>query len=231
MNNWKDIWNNQARVSDYFLELLFKLDGFDSVTGSFTVEDWKYYTNDLLSLLNIAENDSVFEVGCGSGAFIYGLSRSQRKLGGIDYSKFLIDFANKFFNESYFILDEAININTDDKFDFVISHSVFNYFDSIDYARQVLKKMVMKSNKKVAIYDINDKSKEEIYDLVRSGNDKKGEYKVKYKTVSHIFYEKDWFIELSNELNCHVEIFDQRFFNYPNSSLRFNVIFSKNIEK
>ena len=39
--------------------------------------------------------------------------------------------------------------------------------------------------------------------------------------------KKNWFKEIAKESSLKVSIFDQTFENYPNSSLRFNVIMEK----
>ena len=37
--NWKDIWEKKSRVNNIVLECVVKVDGFDSVAGSFSVEE------------------------------------------------------------------------------------------------------------------------------------------------------------------------------------------------
>ena len=112
-------------------------------------------------------------------------------------------------------------------YDVIVSHSVFHYFKDLSYAKSVIEKMINKSNKKIAIFDINDKSKESEYHKIRmQGMDEK-EYKDKYEGLGHMFYEKTWFIDLANEFDCIVDIFDQDFEKYSNSKLRFNVIMEK----
>jgi hypothetical protein len=73
---------------------------------------------------------------------------------------------------------------------FVVSHSVFHYFKDLDYAKDVLVKMIQKSNKKIAIFDINDKTKRNQYHQIRMANIDKKECKEKYKELEHLFYEK-----------------------------------------
>jgi hypothetical protein len=121
----------------------------------------------------------------------------------------------------------VININTDLAYDFTLSHSVFHYFKDSYYARDVVVKMIQKSNKKIGIFDINDKAKESLYHQIRMGDMGKQEYKKKYKGLDHSFYEKKWFKEIATEFGLKISIFDQTFENYSNSSLRFNVIMEK----
>jgi len=82
MDNWKKIWNKDDRINQIILECLIKADGFDSGAGSFSVEDWKIYTQEYFEKLGISSGDSIFDVGCGSGAFVYPLYLQKHKVGG-----------------------------------------------------------------------------------------------------------------------------------------------------
>ena len=226
MENWKNIWNKSERVNKIILEILIKVDGFDSATGNFSVDDWIDYTNNLYCKLNIQETDSIFDVGCGSGAFIYPLYLKNHKVGGIDYSAILIDIANTIFKNSIFVNNEAVNID-DEKYDIIVSHSVIYYFKDLDYSEKVIEKMIQKANKKIAIFDINDKSKENEYHKIRMACMNEDDYKKKYQGLEHLFYDKKWFEDIAKKFNLKINIFDQTFEKYSNSKLRFNVIMEK----
>ena len=139
----------------------------------------------------------------------------------------LINLAKTIMPNGDFACDEAINMDASQAYDFVVSHSVFHYFKDLDYARDVLVKMIYKSNKKIAIFDINDKSKEDQYHQARMGGMDKQEYIEKYKGLEHLFYNKEWFEEIAKEFNLKISVFDQTFENYTNSKLRFNVVMEK----
>jgi ubiquinone/menaquinone biosynthesis C-methylase UbiE len=79
MDEWKRIWNEDERISKIILESLIKADGFDSGAGSFNVDDWITYTNELCDELNISKNNSFYDIGCGSGAFVYSLNLKGHK--------------------------------------------------------------------------------------------------------------------------------------------------------
>ena len=145
----------------------------------------------------------------------------------MDYSIALINLAKTIMSNGDFSCDEAINIDIDIKYDFVVSHSVFHYFKDWNYAKEVLIKMIKKSNKKIGIFDINNKEKENKYHQTRMGSMHKKEYQKKYSGLEHMFYDKNWFKKIANEMNCNIEIFDQTFVKYSNSELRFNVIMER----
>ena len=227
MNNWKKIWNKDDRINQIMLECLIKADGFDSGAGSFTLEDWEKYTQDHFKRLGVNFSDTIYDVGCGSGAFVYSLYLQKHTVGGVDYSMSLINLAKTIMPSGNFSCDEAINISTSESYDFILSHSVFHYFKDLEYAKSVLVKMIQKSNKKIGIFDINDKVKESQYHQIRMNDINKKEYKEKYSGLEHLFYEKSWFKGIAREFNLKISIFDQTFKNYSNSSLRFNVIMEK----
>ncbi len=223
---WQDIWNKRQRIDKIVLEMLIRADGFDSGAGSFNVDDWIEYTSEFYTKLNIQNSDSVFEIGCGSGAFLYPLFLQGHKIGGVDYSSVLIELANKIMPQACFLQKEAKDVD-EGNYDFVISHGVFHYFNDLEYARAVIDKMIKKANKKIAILDINDKAKEDIYHKTRMGAMSEEEYKAKYKELEHLFYDKEWFEIIAKEYGLNIRIFDQDFANYGNSKLRFNVIMEK----
>lgn len=78
----------------------------------------------------------------GGGAFLYALSEQNKiKVGGNDYSAGLIDVAKRTFPGVDLQCVEAAEIDTQKKYDYVISNSVFQYFD-LGYAKNVLLKML-----------------------------------------------------------------------------------------
>lgn len=227
MNKWKKMWNQESRIDEIILGCLINADGFHGDTGCFSVGEWSEYTNMLYKKIGIQEHHSVFDVGCGSGAFIYPLNSQGHFVGGSDYSSPLIELARRMFRSDKFICEEALNLSQEPLFDIVMSHSVFQYFPDMDYAEKIVKNMVNKSRYKAAFLDLNDASKEGIYHNVRMENIDNEKYKNKYAGLKHTFYRKDWFQRIANELGMKIEIFNQDFGSYVNSDLRFNVVMSK----
>ena len=224
MRCWKTIWNKDDRINRVVLEMLVKADGFDSPTGGFSLEDWISYTEMQYAKLNLRSDDAIFDVGCGSGAFVYPLFLRGHKVGGIDYSQVLISLANAIMPNSDFINKEAIKIDSSKRYDIVLSHSVFFYFKDLNYAKSVLLKMIKKANKSIAIFDINDTAKEREYHKIRMKTMTREEYKKKYNGLEHLFFTKDFFRNIAKEHGLRIEIWDQSFKGYHNSQFRFNVI-------
>lgn len=227
MEKWRAIWNSSERINNTILEIFIKADGFDSGPGSFSLENWKIYVQQFYNKLSIQSNESIFEIGCGSGAFLFPLYLNGNKVGGVDYSSPLIDLANIIMKDCDFERNEASKTDFKLRYDYVISNSVFHYFDSLDYAEEVIKKMLLKATKKVGIFDINDFSKKSEYHKTRTGRMNKQEYIQKYEGLDHLFYRKRWFEEIAEKYSVKIEIFHQTFKDYSNSKLRFNVIMTK----
>ena len=82
MDNWKNIWNKNDRVNQIILECLIKADGFDGGAGSFSVKDWEKYTQEHFNRLGIRSGDTVFDIGCDCGAFLYPLYLQKHMVGG-----------------------------------------------------------------------------------------------------------------------------------------------------
>ena len=141
MNNWKTVWGVREEDESHssILKKLITADGFDTGYGTITEADWEQYINNISNAINVQKKDSVFEVGCGAGAFLYKFHQEGNKIGGVDYSDKLINIAKKYLVNGSFIVDEANNLDAKERYDFVISNSVFFYFPSYQYAEEVLK--------------------------------------------------------------------------------------------
>lgn len=168
-NRWKNIWEKRSLRSNYedILPELIRLDGFDGKTGKIELEAWLKYIDYIQDYIEIKDNDSIFEIGCGSGAFLYPFYMKGHDVGGIDYSKTLITAARKVWNAPVECM-EAINLQTNSKYDVVLSNSVFFYFPNLAYAEQVILKMITKANRIVAILEVPDIQMYEISEIGRA---------------------------------------------------------------
>ena len=153
---------------------------------------------------------------------------SFKQIGGIDYADNLIDYAKKIFTnfQEFFYVQEAINLKETPLFDVVCLFSVMHYFESLEYAYEVAKKMFKKAKKRVLFLDVLDAETKEEYIAYKKqiyGN----VYESVYGDLKHLYYPKDFFKELSKEFGCTCRIKKQRIKNYDNSNFRFNVIMIK----
>ncbi len=228
MDKWRDIWNKKKLPNrSSLLQSLIAADGFDSGAGKILEENWLRYVEWIITVLMIKVGDSIFEIGCGAGAFLYPFWKRGHKVMGVDSSETLIDIAKNVMSNVSFSVCNANAISLDDKYDYVISNCVFHYFPDLEYAEQVLVKMIQKAVKKVMVCDVPNLALKEQAEIFRRGELPQGEYDVKYKGLEHLYYSKSWFQEKLAEYNSHLEIFDQNINDYGNNHFRFNVVISK----
>ena len=176
MDGWRKIWEEREGLSKEFLRenenkefciyaKLKKLDGFDiSVENENGYNCFLKEFESMLETMSRLVTDkgtihSVYEVGCGSGANLFLFNNRIEGFigGGIDYSKKQIDTIRTVFPQMKdFTCGEAIELETNLKYDVVMSESVFQYFPSEEYARSVVEKMIDKAYKLVYIGEICD---------------------------------------------------------------------------
>lgn len=228
MNKWKEIWNKDKSLDgSNVLEGLIKADGFDSGAGRIDASDWLEYIEFIADKTLLQTEESIFEVGCGSGAFLYPFYSQGHAVGGIDYSHTLIRIAREVMPKADFSVSEAISLETEAKFDVVLSNSCFHYFSDLNYAEKIVNAMFTKARKTVAILEIPDLATKAQSEQARASLLPEGEYENKYKGLEHLYYDKKWFKELAQKHGADVEIFGQQISNYGNNNFRYNVVFKK----
>ena len=160
------------------------------------------------------------------------LSSLNAKIYGIDYSPNLISIAKSAIPNGRFIVSEVNSRAFKDiKFDIIFSHSVFQYFSTINYANKVLEIWTkqIKSGGRLVLLDLNDKNKEENYhkERMKAYRNPK-EYFDAYEGLNHLFFNID---ELKKTLKSfgmeHIEVFPHAINNYGNANFRFNLICKK----
>jgi len=228
-NNWQEIWQRKeiGTGDKSLLEKLIDIDGFSSPFGQLNnVKNWEDYIEKIIEKLGIKKGDSIFEVGCGAGAFLYPFYRMGHSVGGIDYAKNLVEVAKESMPQGNFESGDAAGIRSDEKYDFAISNGVFLYFPDYNYAKEVLQRMFAISRKGIGIFDVPDLSRKEESIKERMKTLGEPEYEKKYKGLDHLYYSKDWFSGILGE-NARVEVLDQFMGGYGNSKFRFNVFIYK----
>lgn len=215
MNQWDKIWNKRnsslEKTEDIF-DMYCKL---KSANGFDTQDIDGYYESFYEQCKKMCEKiiagcagrlESVYEVGCGSGVNLYVFQKflPQLTVGGMDYSAPLIQIAKNVIESNDLSLGEALRINSEDKYDVVLSDSVFQYFQSPEYGMKVLEKMYDKAKKMLVITEIHDMELfEEHMEYRRSCVEN---YDEKYKGLEKTFYKKQDFINFAKEKQCRYEI-------------------------
>jgi len=230
--SWYRIWRKKGRnlvfpasSSEELLRMLLCLAGYDSPTASLSMQDWSTHIEYVKRTLALTADDSVFEVGCGAGAFLYGLQRYCRTVGGLDYSRPLLKVARKVLTSNCLITAEAIRLPASPKYDHVVSQGVFHYFPDEAYAAQVVRRMVAKAVRTVAVLDVNDAAKaEEAREQRRKAYADSGHPN---EELSQLYLHREFFRMLADELNCHLRIDESVMRKAINSGFRYNAFLFK----
>jgi ubiquinone/menaquinone biosynthesis C-methylase UbiE len=111
---------------------------------------YKYYWNDIIKFCNfyISEDDTVLEIGCGSGDTISKLKGSRKT--GIDFSPAMIKVAKEKHPDIAFYLMDAENIQLSEKYDVIVLSHVIGYLDNVSDVLNSLKS-VCKENTRIYI--------------------------------------------------------------------------------
>jgi SAM-dependent methyltransferase len=226
--NWKEIWEDRvANIEDVTHIELLKANGYDSTRSSLTPETLKIAQNYYSKILDLDLKDSIYEVGCGSGAFLYPFWLHSHNVGGIDLSHNLIDLAEANLHHGDFMQGEALDLNTEEKYDHVMSFGCFLYFPNKAYAESVILKMLEKATKTVSIYEIPDEAYKKECEEMRRENVGPS-YDTDYKGLQHLYFSKQWFCDLAYKYNLHLTIFDQVVPDYESGKYRFCVVLKGN---
>ena len=113
MENWKQIWNRKTVNGEKTLIDLINANGYES-TG-ITEKTLTQYVQYIKTKMEMTDGQSVYEVGCGSGAILFVLKGMGLEVGGLDYSESLIEIANSLNISTDFDVNEAIRLNTEVK--------------------------------------------------------------------------------------------------------------------
>lgn len=222
---WKEVWDaRRTPAAGSLLARLMAADGLDTGFGSVGEEAWRRFVRETAAALGITPGCSVFEVGCGSGAYLCELYRQGCMVAGLDASSALIGYARQAMPEGKWQLADASQLDPSTKYDFVISSGVFLYFPSLDYAQRVLERMVRKARHGVMVLDVPDLATRDQAVAMRRRIAGEEAYASKYEGLDHLYISRPWFRSTLADLNvADVRIRNQQIEGYANSAYRYNV--------
>lgn len=226
MQNWKTIWGKRAAGNtEGTLQSLINLDGFDTGAGTIRENAWRGYVMDIAHRLNMAPGHSVFEIGCGAGAFLYPLHEAGLRVAGLDYSAPLIKAARAAMPDGDFREAEAAEFSPSPQcYDFIVANSVFHYFTGEHYAMAVLEQMLSAARKAVAVLEIPDIDRQSEAETTRRALLSASEYQEKYAGLAHLYFHRTNLCEVAERNGFSVEILDQSIDGYAQNGFRFNCL-------
>lgn len=239
-NKWHEIWENRKAdeaelycgdKKRVFLELK-RIAGFDVIDNAV---DYEQFYNQYVETKNelefcAASKDrpikSIFEIGCGCGANLFLFQEDKIEVGGIDYSGAEIEIAKKILdNPREMICAEAVSASAELKYDAVISNGVFSYFESYEYAREVLEIMYCKANYSIGLIDILDEKKRDAFIEYRKGIIEN--YEERYEGLPKFFYDKAFFLDFAQQHNMGIRFTQPNMQSYWNNDFIFNCFMTK----
>jgi trans-aconitate methyltransferase len=223
---WKDVWDARRIDSSRptVLSRLLAADGMDTGFGSVEEKPWRSYVLKAATAIGIHAESSVFEVGCGAGAWLYELSRLGCEIGGLDASPALIGYAREHLPAGRWLQGDASTLETVPRYDFVVSSGVFLYFPSLEYAQGVLDLMVSKARMGVLVLDVPDLATRDAATAERHRIAGEESYRRRYDGLDHLYFDRSWFQSTLTSLGVpRIRIENQCIDGYSNSRYRFNV--------
>lgn len=223
---WADVWARRTvEPSASVLASLMAADGLDTAFGAVSPAAWAAFAREFVTRrLGLAAGGSVFDVGCGAGAFLHPLAEAGLRVGGIDRSASLIAAARDAMPDGDFAVAAADELPAQPRFDTVVSCGVFMYFPGLVYAERVLAAMTAKARTAVAILDVPDLSMRDaaLADRIAALGGEEA-YTERYAGLEHVYYDRDWLAErLEGAGLVGVETASQAIPGYRNGRFRFN---------
>jgi SAM-dependent methyltransferase len=231
--SWQEIWRRrQVEVPERpVLADLLAADGYDNPFGYITEQAWRAMVRQWIATLGIKPGMTVFEIGCGSGAFLHEFSQLGCRVGGLDLSPSLIRLARSVMPAGDFQVADARSFRPREKIDVVVASGVFLYFPSRDYARSVLAEMAKAARHAVLVLDLPDLATEA--EATASRIEAVGgpeEYAQRYRGLEHCYYDR---ADMTRQLAEHgfgtAVAEDVRIADYGNARFRFDLYGSRQL--
>ena len=236
-NRWKQIWDNKHFVDTDLTGNEFevycrlkKANGFD-VDVADADKYYRFFYNGCIDMCEKLKKyaakpiESICDVGCGSGVNLYMLSNRAGagrtlKMYGIDYSAELVELAKRVVPEANIVCNEALAVDTSEKYDVVISDSVFQYFVSPEYGERVLEKMLGITGNVLYLGEIYDKDKEKAW--LDHRRERQKNYDEMYKGLPKMFFSHDQMERIAKKYGRRVVFEETENPEYLNNDYIFN---------
>jgi 2-polyprenyl-3-methyl-5-hydroxy-6-metoxy-1,4-benzoquinol methylase len=135
--NWKEFWNNQARVNEP------KAQVGRLVSGSLHQDDLMDKISDKIAhQIQLNSNDVLLDVCCGNGILTRKLAVKCKKITAIDFSEVLINNAQNIDSSNItWLCEDATSFQLNQQFDKIILYFSFQYFESDLEASKVIESL------------------------------------------------------------------------------------------
>jgi trans-aconitate methyltransferase len=115
---------------------------------------WRDFVEHVAEALDVGPGTSVWDAGCGAGAFLYPLWENGYIVGGVDGSADRIQLACAAMPHGHFAVGEPAELNPAEPWDVVIASRGFAAGADLARVRAQLARMVAKATHAVAILNV-----------------------------------------------------------------------------
>ena len=232
---WEDVWERKGREAlsrgASSLVDLVRADGFDTPTGSISLDDWRARGGLIRRLLHLGSGRPplrVLEVGCGAGAMLVTLQGPDVELSGVDSSAALVEVARRALPAARVEVAAAAALPFPDRrFDGVFAHSVFAYFPSLEYAAAALEEMhrVAAAGAPVFVLDVPDADLREASERARAALlEAEPGGAAQLNGPRHLYVPRALFAEAARRQGRRVTFLDERVASHPMSAFRYHAL-------
>lgn len=207
--DWKEFWAKRSKR--FTRQPSAYISGWCDRDDSRHDDVTKRVIASVIELLELKKGDRILDIGCGAGVFARELSRVVSAYTGVDYIPDLIAKAKNENPHLDFAVASANRLPFPGRvYNKVLAMSIFQYFPSYLYAREVVSEMkrVCCSKGRVLIFDVPDQEKRAAALEARKESGK--------EKLTHLFYKRSFF---------KGKVLSQNIEEYLNSPFRFNVYY------
>ncbi len=230
-HHWYQFWDErgQSHPDDDPIAI----DGWDYGISMMRKEDADELREQISHELRISPQSKFLEVGCGAGMYLLPFSKEVKSAIGCDLAESMLRRAHQFDNRLWIQVAEASYLPyPSNTFDAILAYSVFHYFPSYGYARQVLGELyrVCQDDGRIWIGDIPDNSKKHVALIHRERLMKRSTPKWTWPNVGPLeqrFYDQDFFTRFAEGVGCTYRIVQQSVAGYIQGQYRFNLFMKK----
>lgn len=221
MKNWNEIWSSRTgKAGAVEWSDLLRANGYDGAQSNLNVENLSAALNRYAREIRLERGDSVYEIGCGAGAFLHQWSHQGHAVGGCDLSQPLVDCAKEALPKGNWSQAAAHEFPVGGRWDHLVSFGLCLYLTPVE-VEDLIVRMVMKAKRSVSIYDIPDESKQWACEEERERLIP--DYKNRYAGLHHYYHSKERIAAKLAALGLSVTIKDQDIPGYENGKWRFNL--------
>lgn len=114
------------------------------------------YGNGLLKFVEPDPQQTILDVGCGTGTLTHELATRAGRVVGVDASPAMVDAARRAFPQIEFLVADALELPFENQFDVVFSNAVFHWIADHDRLLKTLRRVLKPGGRLVCEFGARD---------------------------------------------------------------------------